>query len=94
MVPVLPWSWDIKRHVIKGVESVVQISVKAARVNARKKQSEAAEALGLSVTGYQKKENGQSKFYADELAILSQLFNVPILIFFEAACRNKTRQGA
>lgn len=72
----------------------MQISVKAARVNAKKKQEEAAQALNLSITGYRKKENGQSKFYVDELAILSQLFGVPMLNFFEAGCHNKTQQGA
>lgn len=72
----------------------MQISVKAARVNAKMGQKEVAEVLGLSVTGYQKKENGLSKFYADELALLSQLFDFPMLNFFEAGCRNKTQQGA
>ena len=72
----------------------MQLSVKAVRVNSKKSQDEAAKALGLSITGYRKKENGQSKFYADELAVLSQLFGVSILIFFEDRCRNKTEQNA
>jgi DNA-binding XRE family transcriptional regulator len=84
----------IIRHEIWEGNGAMQISVKAARVNAKMGQEEVAEALGLSVTGYRKKENGQSKFYADELATLSQLFSVPMLNFFEAGCRNKTQQGA
>ena len=72
----------------------MQISVKAARVNAKKNQKDVADALGLSLTAYQRKENGQVRFYADELALLSQLFNVPMLNFFEAQCRNTPQQGA
>lgn len=70
------------------------ISVKAARVNANKTQKEAASALGLSLTQYQRKENGQARFYADELAKLSILFGVPMLNFFECGCHFKTQQGA
>ncbi len=72
----------------------MKISVKAARVNAKISQEDAAKALGLSLTGYRKKENGQSKFYADELSILSCKFGVNMLNFFEAGCRKKTQQGA
>lgn len=72
----------------------MQISVKAARVNAKISQEEAASALGLSLTGYCKKENGRTRFYADELSVLSRLFKTSILIFYESGCHDKTQQGA
>jgi len=68
------------------------ISVKAARVNAKKNQVTVAKELGISLTAYQRKENGQTKFYADELAKLSRLFGVGMLNFFEATCPQKTQQ--
>ena len=71
----------------------MQISVKAARVNANMTQSEAAKALGISLKAYNLKENGRTKFYADELAQLSTLFNIPLLNFFEAQCRDATRDA-
>lgn len=70
------------------------ITVKAARVNANKTQKETAKALGLALSAYQRREYGQQRFYADELAKLSKLFGVPMLNFFEAQCREKTQQGA
>jgi transcriptional regulator with XRE-family HTH domain len=68
----------------------MQITVKAARVNAGYKRQPIAEALGLSIGGYSKKENGNSKFYVDEIAVLSKLFKVPFENFFEAECLLKT----
>lgn len=68
----------------------MMISVKAARVNAEMSQKDVADLLGLSLTGYQRKESGKNRFYADELVVLSKLFNVEIENFFEARCRNKT----
>lgn len=63
-----------------------KISVKAARVNSGMKSKEAAKALGLSANGYCKKENGHARFYVDEIVTLSQLFKIPVEIFFEAGC--------
>ena len=70
------------------------ITVKAARVNAKMSQEVVSKELGLSLNGYKRKESGQRRFYADELAKLSQLFGIPMLIFFEAGCHNKTQEGA
>lgn len=70
------------------------ISVKAARVNVKVPQETAAKALELSLHGYAKKENGQSRFYADELATLSNLLGVPMQNFFESQCRKKTQETA
>jgi transcriptional regulator with XRE-family HTH domain len=64
----------------------MKISVKAARVNANKKAQEVAGILGVSLATYSRKENGHVRFYADEVAKLSQLFNVPYENFFEAVC--------
>ncbi|MEE4581503.1 helix-turn-helix transcriptional regulator [Paenibacillus polymyxa] len=67
------------------------ISVKAARVNAGLKQQDAADHLNLSLTGYQRKEDGTSRFYVDEAVKLSKLFGTEINIFFNAKCHKKTR---
>lgn len=67
------------------------LTIKAARVNAGFSRKEVADKLDLSVTGYAKKENGKSKFYIDEVVVLSDLFNVEMLNFFEAKCHKKTR---
>jgi transcriptional regulator with XRE-family HTH domain len=68
----------------------VQITVKAARVNAGLQTKDVATKLGLSVSGYSKKENGKARFYVDEIVTLSKIFNVPFENFFEAECLNKT----
>jgi transcriptional regulator with XRE-family HTH domain len=70
----------------------MKISVKAARVNSNMQVKEAAEALSLSIGGYSKKENGHARFYADEIAKLSELFKVPFANFFEAECPNTTHE--
>lgn len=70
------------------------ITVKAARVNVKMSQDEVAQALNMSLNGYKRKENGQRRFYADELAKLSKLFGVSMLNFFEAQCHQETQQGA
>ncbi|MBP2653310.1 MAG: hypothetical protein H6Q73_879 [Firmicutes bacterium] len=67
------------------------ITIKAARINADMTQKETAEALHLSVTGYQKKENGKTRFYLDEIMLLSKLFKVDYENFFEFACHKKTQ---
>jgi transcriptional regulator with XRE-family HTH domain len=71
----------------------VLITVKAARVNVGMTQRAAAQALGISLNGYAIKERGQGKFYAHELAKLSQLYGVGLLNFFEAGCHDKTQPG-
>lgn len=71
-----------------------KISVKAARVNCGMKSDEVAEKLGLSRSGYSKKENGKARFYVDEIAKLSELFQVPFANFHEAECHNKTQSDA
>lgn len=69
----------------------MKLSVKAIRVNAGISQKEAAEHLGLSLTAYVRKENGRSKFWADEIEKLAQLFGVDIDIFFDPVCRETTQ---
>ncbi|NCD00239.1 MAG: XRE family transcriptional regulator [Bacteroidia bacterium] len=61
------------------------ITVKAARVNAGMSQQEVANALKMSVNTYAKKENGTTKFYVDEIAKISKLFNISIENFFESS---------
>lgn len=79
---------DTKR---KTGGDIVKITVKAARVNANMTQKEVADKLNLSLTGYAKKENGNSKFYIDEIVILSDLFGVEYDVFFKSMCRIKTQ---
>lgn len=52
-------------------------SIKQARLNAKMKQKELADKLGLSVAAYAKKENGRSKFYVDEILLLSKILDIP-----------------
>ncbi|MDT2236582.1 helix-turn-helix transcriptional regulator [Paenibacillus larvae] len=59
----------------------MELSVKTARVNAGVTQEVAARYLGLSLTGYAKKERGKSKFYVDEILVLSELYGVDYRIF-------------
>lgn len=60
----------------------IKISPKGLRVSAEKTQQEVADYLGLSLTQYQRKENNQVRWYADEIYKLSKLYNVPVSIFF------------
>lgn len=69
----------------------MKISIKAARVNSGMKAKDVAQALGLSLNGYSRKENGHTKFYIDEVAQLSQMFKIPFENFFEAECLYKTQ---
>lgn len=70
----------------------MKLTVKAARINFTKlTQKEVADHLGLSLTAYCRKENGKSRFYADELDKLAKLFGVSIDIFFGNACPKKTQ---
>lgn len=59
------------------------LTIKAARVNAGLSKKEVAEKLDLSVNGYTKKEDGKSKFYIDEVVILSDLFKVDWKFFLK-----------
>jgi len=68
------------------------LTIKAARVIAGLSKKEVAKQLNLSVSGYTKKENGKSKFYIDEVVVLSDLFKVDMQNFFEVQCLNKTRK--
>lgn len=69
----------------------MHITVKAARVNAGMTQQEVAKKLNLSLTGYARKESGKSRFYIDEIIMLSKLFGVDYQNFFEVSCLLKTR---
>lgn len=70
------------------------LTIKAARIIAGYSRKEVAEKLDLSVSGYAKKEDGKSKFYIDEIVLLSELFGVEMQNFFEVRCRKKTRREA
>lgn len=71
----------------------MQISVRAARVNKGMTQKEVANALGISINAYRGRENGQLKFFAHELARLSDLFDMPLLNFLESECHIQTQKG-
>lgn len=58
------------------------ITPKGLRVSYEKTQQEVADHLRLSITQYKRKENGHVRFYADEIYMLSKLYNVPVSIFF------------
>lgn len=55
-----------------------KISVKAIRVNMNLTQAQMAQKLGLSLGGYQKKENGERKFSFEEIDKLSEFSGVGI----------------
>lgn len=69
----------------------MSLTIKAARVIAGLSRKQVAEKLDLSISGYAKKEDGKSKFYIDEIIILSDLFKVDMQNFFEVQCLKKTR---
>ena len=58
------------------------LTPKALRVNSGKTQAEVAEHLKMSLTLYKRRENGSTRWYADELARLAQLYSVDIKVFF------------
>lgn len=61
----------------------ITITPKGMRVSENKTQQELADYLELSLSQYKRKENGEVRFYADELYKLSLYYKVPISIFFE-----------
>ncbi|WP_182200123.1 helix-turn-helix transcriptional regulator [Paraliobacillus salinarum] len=61
----------------------IKITPKGLRVSNDLTQEEVAEKLGISLTQYRRKENGKVRFYADEIYKLSQLYSVPVTIFFD-----------
>lgn len=76
----------------------MEMTVKAARVNSGKTQIEVAQELGMSLVAYVRKENGHTRFYADEIFQLARIFKMKADNFFEVRCRKKTqnkiRKGA
>ncbi|MDT2232883.1 helix-turn-helix domain-containing protein [Paenibacillus larvae] len=70
----------------------MELSVKTARVNAGVTQEVAARYLGLSLTGYAKKERGKSKFYVDEILVLSELYGVDYRIFLNLRVIKRHKQ--
>lgn len=57
---------------------LVQISIAAARVNAKLTQAEAAEKLGVSRVSLNKWENGKTIPRIDIVRKMSELYNIPI----------------
>ena len=68
------------------------LTIKAARVIAGLSKKEVADKLNLSVSGYTKKEEGKSKFYIDEVVVLSKLLEIDMNYFFEVQCPKKTQK--
>lgn len=60
----------------------VKITPKGLRVSEGLTQQDVANHLNLSLTQYKRKENDEVRFYADEIFKLSQLYKVPVSIFF------------
>lgn len=59
-----------------------KITPKGMRVSAGISQKDIADYLELSLTQYQRKENGKVRFYADEIYKLSLFYNVSVSVFF------------
>lgn len=70
----------------------LHLSPKALRVNSGLTQKEVAEYLNMSLTQYKRRENGKSRWYADELYRLAKLYNVDISVFFLKKCCDKTQR--
>lgn len=83
----------IERGIVMKIilDNGLELSIKAARVNANLNQTETAEALGLSKGGYIKKESGITRFYLSELTKLSNLLNIPLDYFCEDECLRETQ---
>ncbi|MED2763454.1 helix-turn-helix transcriptional regulator [Bacillus thuringiensis] len=62
---------------------------KALRVNAGYTQQYVSEYLGLSLTSYKRRENNHVKWFADELKMLSDLYEIKINYFFEGKVSRK-----
>lgn len=60
----------------------LKLTPKALRVNSGFTQKQVSEYLGISLTQYKRRENGKSRWYADELYKLSKLYDVDISVFF------------
>ena len=61
---------------------MLQISLKAARINAGKTQKDAANAIGVSNSAIVKWENGKTLPRADQLNNLCALYKVPVNAIF------------
>ncbi len=59
------------------------------RIVKEKKQQEIADLLGLSVRQYKRKESFQAKWYAHELLLLAQFYDVKAEIFFDSLLSGK-----
>lgn len=70
----------------------MKLSPKALRVQNGLKQESVAKHLNLSLSAYQRRENGKVKWYADELYSLSKLYRVSMDIFLTKKCHVKTQQ--
>lgn len=61
---------------------MITLSPKALRVNSGKTQAEVAKYLRMSLTQYRRRENGNTRWYAEEILQLAELYNVDIAVFF------------
>jgi transcriptional regulator with XRE-family HTH domain len=61
----------------------LKLSAKALRVNSGQTQAEIAKFLNMSLTQYKRRENGTTRWYADELSRLATHYGVSISIFFD-----------
>ncbi len=69
------------------------MSPKTLRVHNGLNQLSVAEYLNLSLSAYQRRENGIVKWYADELYLLSKLYRVNMDIFLIKKCHFKTHDS-
>ncbi|GAC41684.1 helix-turn-helix domain-containing protein [Paenibacillus popilliae] len=69
------------------------VTVKAARITSGIPAEEMAFRLGLSKTGYLRKENGKTRFYVDEIAKISLILGISIENFLELSCHLETQKA-
>jgi len=75
------------------VDQHVGARVRAARLEAGKRQTEVAESLGLTFQQVQKYEKGTNRISAGKLHELSRLFETPIQFFFDGIDGAVSRRG-
>ena len=68
------------------------ITVKDARIKAKKSQEACARFLDLSLTGYRRKES-KGKFWPHELVALGHFLGVSFEFFIECGCHKRTQEA-
>lgn len=72
--------YDLKSYYSKanGGRNMLQLSIKAARINAGYSAVEVANAMKISVRTYSDIETGKREIKPSELVFLSSLFEIPV----------------